>query len=312
MTPKVDTFEHNIAEEIKRKEELLAQASLTSPASQDDIILPKKPPILLIALITCFVLALAGMIGLGYFYFTTLPPTQEPAPPRVEDTPKVPAGLPSLSPTLEMSIGRFVTKVEKRDLGYVLTINNYSAVFAYMTRNENAYIDELASQFYATSIVAPVVPETPTKEDGTTTPRAGASAINGSTTRATSTPVVTGSTTTATTTTQVKATTTEKTPLPKVPVKKQPLKVSTSTTPVVASTTLPAVDDEENLNLVVATDTLQEATSTDFRDVTLSNQNMRVWTSGKKKVVYAFVDDKTVIISNSEDGILAIKSVILR
>ena len=307
MTPKVDTFEHNIAEEIKRKEEVLAQASLTSPSAQDDIILPKKPPILLIALVTCFVLALAGMIGLGYFYFTTLPPKQPAVLPTstIDDTPKVPAGLPSLSPTLETGIGRFVTKVEKRDLGYVLTINNYSAVFAYMTRNENAYIDELASQFYATSIVAPVVTETLAKEGGATT-----TATSTSTRPATSTSVTTGSTTVATSTTQAKATTTKTTSVPKAPIKQQPLKVSTSTTPVPASTT--QVGNEESLNLVVATDTLQEAVSTNFKDVTVSNQNMRVWTSGKKKVVYAFASDKVVIISNSEDGVLAIKGVILR
>jgi hypothetical protein len=38
---------------------------------------------------------------------------------------------------------------------------------------------------------------------------------------------------------------------------------------------------------------------------------MRVWTSGNRTVVYAFVGNTTVLISNSTDGILALKSAIL-
>jgi hypothetical protein len=303
MTPKVDTFEHNIAEEIKRKEEAFAKAALNDQAKEDDITLPKRPPVLLIALVTCFVLALAGLIGLGYFYVTTIA-KNNPIPPQVivDDTQKTPAQLSLLSPTLDTGIGRYVTKVEKRDLGYIITINNYSAVFAFMTRNENAYIEGLASQFYGAATQAkeiPVVQEEKKLDVSTTS--SSTPILVATTTQASST-----LTSTSTKKVSVKATSTKI--LSKASTKKQPLTVSTTTS--LATDTL-IVPEESFDALVVATDTLEEATSTNFKDVTIANQNMRVFVSGTTKVVYAFVGNATVIISNSEENVLALKGAIL-
>jgi hypothetical protein len=49
-----------------------------------------------------------------------------------------------------------------------------------------------------------------------------------------------------------------------------------------------------------------------FSDITLDNQNMRVWNLGTRTVIYAFVADKAVVISDTTDGILLLRNAILR
>lgn len=49
-----------------------------------------------------------------------------------------------------------------------------------------------------------------------------------------------------------------------------------------------------------------------FEDVTQSNQNMRIWRYGSSTVVYAFVNQKALVISSSTEGILELRSAILR
>ncbi len=250
--PKVDTFEQDIATEIKRKEASLTGISAASndvgniPTADS----PTKQPVFLIALVAFFILCLLGFGVLGYFYFkedTAAPVTQETPLPTI---PKVISDMQTISPTLSGQIGRFITKVEKKDQGYIVTISDYSAVFAYMTRNETSYIDELALLF---GIVSPVIATTtPTQTNATTT---------------------TATTTTATST-QKTATTTKATSTP----------VEVPTPPPVTSA---------------------------FYDITISNQNMRVWSKDGKAVVYAFVGSNTLLISNSKEGILALKSAIL-
>ncbi len=57
---------------------------------------------------------------------------------------------------------------------------------------------------------------------------------------------------------------------------------------------------------------IDTSTSTpQFKDVTLSNQDMRVLTTPNGTVVYAFVGNKGLAISTSTEGILTIRSVIL-
>lgn len=250
MVPKVDTFEQDIASEIKRKEASLTGISASSNnVGNDPVPLPKKPPIFLMAIIAFFILSLLGFGFLGYLYFSSTAKQQEEQISPVTPIPKVTSDMHTVSSTLDGQIGRFVTKVEKKDQGYVLTISDYSAVFAYMTRNETSYIDELASLF--TGVPRVVATTTQTQI----------------------------ATTTATTTV---ATSTKK-------------EMSTST-PV--GTTTQTIAKE----LI---------SSSPFYDITISNQNMRVWSSEGRSVVYAFVGTTVVLISNSKEGILALKSGIL-
>ena len=45
-----------------------------------------------------------------------------------------------------------------------------------------------------------------------------------------------------------------------------------------------------------------------IKDVTLSNQNMRVFTRGDVTLVYSFVNTNNVLFSNSKEGILVLKN----
>lgn len=258
MMNKVDTFEQDIAEEIKRKEasmsEIAVASSATSNPSADIVELPKKPPVFFYALITVFSLSLFGIGLLSYFYFTKM---EEIAPLPKESvtplaTPKTTTTIETLSPTLASQLSRFITSVDKKDLGYVITINDYGAVFSYMSRNEENYAKELLS------------------------------VLNESTTSSTTNPVP-----------------------------KKDVPAASSSLP----STQPSGTSTDPLALLTGSSTPpQEGTSRDqivVSDATIANQNMRIITYNERTVVYAFVGNTTLLIANSKEAILALKSVIL-
>lgn len=293
MMPKVETFEHNIAEEIKMKEASLTEISAASnDVGNDPVELPKKTPVFFIALVTFFILCLLGFGMLGYFYFTSLTPSQAQVSTPTPTTPKISSDITTLSPTLSNQIGRFVTHIDKKEQGYILTINSYSSVFAYMTRNESSYIEELASVFAGVPLAATAT----TTQEATTTAPAPVSIATTTPTATTSATTATGTPKTATST-SVKTTKTATTT--KILASTSTLSTTTVPTPAV---TQPAPTKET---------TSPESTSS-FSDITIANQNMRVWASGKTTVVYAFVGNNTVLISNSKEGILALKGAILK
>lgn len=299
MTPKVDTFEQDIAKEIRRKEATLAEIASANARAEDTISVPKKIPAFIIALVVCFILLLIGLGVIGYVYFTNplLSGNGKQMEVHPSDIPKITTDLPKLSPTLGENIGRFVTKVEKKDGGYILTIKDYSSVFAFMTRNEDTYVGELADLF------------SPSTLEATTTESKPAEKIV--------TPVATGvvSTTTkivaATSTKTIVATTTTKVPTTKPKAGKAVVKKATSTPLTSASTTLVSVTSTTT-PLLVVTSALETVPVTHYSDVTIDNQNMRVWTYGKRTVVYAFVGDKTVLIASNKEAIITLKNAILR
>lgn len=266
MIPKVDTFEHDIANEIRRKEASLAEIEAISKQSSpnQEGVPPKKIPWVSVTLAILLVASLFGISGVAYYYFTDalLPPSSEEMKIVKNDIPKIAADLVKLSPTLGTEIGRYVSSVEKKDVGYIITINNYSAVFGYMTRNENAYIEELTASF-------PSVVATATTQTITPPPQVATSTLTASTT--------------SSSTKQTKKTTG---------------KVATTT----MSTSSPIINTS-----------IQEVKSQPyFSDLTLANQNMRVYKKGNTTVIYAFVGNKKVIISNTPEGILALRNAILR
>lgn len=280
MIPKVDTFEGDISYEIKRKEASLTEISAASNnvGNNDDIILPKKPQVFFIVLISFFVFCVIGLATLAYFYFNDaiLSPTVQNTAITESAVPKNKADITTLSPTLSNEIGRFITGIEKKDQGYIITINQYSPVFAYMTRNENDYIQELSLLFGGDVAVKQNLPQ-----------------ISTTTLQATTTVVTKTATSTTSTSTIVvprKATSTLSTqPTPKVIVVSSEQQPSTTT-----AITLP-----------------QETEAPRFTDITISNQNMRVWTFRNQMVVYAFVGTNTILISNTKEGILNLRSAIL-
>jgi len=265
MTPKVDTFEHDIVDEIKRREataaEISAIAKSTIPEAPAPA--PKKSPFMII-LMVLFVVSLLGLAGVGYYYYNDplLPPSAQPIAISPNDVPKTPANLTKLSPTLATQIGRFVTKADLQGKGYVLTINDYPSVFAYMTRNENAYITELSLSFGA-----------PSADVSTSTPIA------------TSTP-------------QATTTAKEIPPLSKqIPTENE---TSTSSTSVTGS-------EQTSANA-----TLSTVPGFTVSDITVNNQNMRVFSSPTHTIIYAFVGNTKVLIADSSATILSLRSAILR
>ena len=49
-----------------------------------------------------------------------------------------------------------------------------------------------------------------------------------------------------------------------------------------------------------------------FTDITVSNQNMRVGTSGSSTIIYAFINTDTLLFSSSTEGIMSLRGAILR
>lgn len=141
--PNVDTFEHDIAEEIKTKE-----ATLTDIASAGGDVSNMQnnraqTSNLLIVLGVVFILAVISiLIALIYFYVI-----KEPSTPVVETAPTTTAQdnrLLAVSPTMHDALGETIGKVSKSEYGYTMQILSYSTVFSYMLKNEDEYADELA------------------------------------------------------------------------------------------------------------------------------------------------------------------------
>ena len=191
----VETFEHDIANEVRQKE-----ASIVDIASsmgdlgdkkagvEDD----KKQNTLIYIVI---VLVFCGLIGTGYVGYTYLngDPSVISAQPTTEQKKLHPeVSLSSVSPIIENSVGKFLTNVEKSEDGYSISIISYSNVFSYMLRNESSFGDEIAKAVgnkHVLKTVATGTQEvTSTNSTSTNTIKVGTSTQStGTSTKATST-----------------------------------------------------------------------------------------------------------------------------
>lgn len=145
----IETFENDISEEIKHKEASMgdiASASGQIGNSTPEGVSPKsKLLIAVILLITTIILA-----GGGYILYNTVltkGATSQPlTPPTPTQQQNISAALISVSPRLAADVQPYVEKVEETPYGSILSITDYSALFAYMIRNERAVgADILAS-----------------------------------------------------------------------------------------------------------------------------------------------------------------------
>lgn len=145
----IETFEHDIADEVRSKE---ASISDIVTAVGDITTNSEKAPETnssryLIGIV--IVLVVCGLFGAGYMIYSYAqggPVTQNSNTDQETTTKKPSSGvsLDSLSPTISQAIGSHITKVEKTKYGYILSIDSYSPVFAYMLKNENLFVNELA------------------------------------------------------------------------------------------------------------------------------------------------------------------------
>lgn len=183
--PIVDTFEHDIADEIRHKEASIADiATAVGDIGNEEDLAPKHNVPLIVAVT---VLSLCGLLGagfIGYSYYsgtTTVPATSQNTTSEQKKTTQG-VSVSSISPSMERSIGDYITNVQKSKTGYSMNITSYSPVFAYMLKNEHIYADELGlavgnsktikkEQLIATSTTATTTPtsSTSTPKSGTTT-----------------------------------------------------------------------------------------------------------------------------------------------
>ncbi len=197
--PPVDTFEHDIANEIRHKE-----ASITDiAAAVGDIGNTNKEERssggsgLLIGVVLALVLcAIIGLVAMGYLYYSGkynpfLAKVETSEPKKSVST--YGAMLNSVYPTINQAIGIHITGIEKAPSGYIVTISSYSPVFSYMVKNEQVFKDELGMSVNSQGGTKPKADPVPS---ATTTVATQPVTTQGSTTTiSTSTQQVIGSTT---------------------------------------------------------------------------------------------------------------------
>lgn len=143
MLEKIDTFEDDIANEVKQKEASVVSISAAGgDVGNTPLPTPPNTSSLLIWSIVFVITIIVLTLG-GYIYYIK---TKTIVIPPIEQVSKPPVvNLERISPELNNSIGQFVTNTNKNEYGYIISINSYSPVFSYMIKNENLYADEIAN-----------------------------------------------------------------------------------------------------------------------------------------------------------------------
>ncbi len=145
----IETFENDISEEIKHKEASMGDIASASGqiGNTESTGTSTKNKLLIgvILLITLIILA-----GGGYILYNTIlaknTTTQPISIPEPTQQQNVSAALITISPRLAADVLPYIQKVEETPYGSILSITDYSALFAYMIRNETAVgADILAS-----------------------------------------------------------------------------------------------------------------------------------------------------------------------
>lgn len=145
----VDTFEHDIADEIRHKEasiEDIAAATgdiKNTPTEETNV----KSNSAVISIVV--ILILCGIIGasyLGYIYFVDGPTSIAKKEEVIKSqnkklNPEI--QLSFVSPALDKALGTLLTNIEKSPAGYSMNVVSYSPVFAYMIKNEKDFGDDL-------------------------------------------------------------------------------------------------------------------------------------------------------------------------
>jgi hypothetical protein len=178
--PTVDTFEHDIASEIRQKEASITDiASAVGDIGNKEYETPKNASALVGVVV---ILILCGIVGLGYvgyLYYsdgmnTTKVPTENVIPINQKNVAST-QQLNFISPAINEAIGSFLTGIQKTDLGYSITITSYSPVFIYMIKNENEFGDDLGLAVGNSHTIKNTNKATSTAITGTTTLETGIS-----------------------------------------------------------------------------------------------------------------------------------------
>lgn len=145
MIPNVDTFEHDISEEIKHKE-----ASITDIASAGGDVANIPTPhaqtskMLFVLGGLCLVVVISTVAAL-FFFETKNPVSSEQPQTNTGTLPDTSRRLLAISPALYDSIGNTIGTINTSEYGYSMQVLSYTNVFSYMLKNENLYADEIAN-----------------------------------------------------------------------------------------------------------------------------------------------------------------------
>lgn len=178
MVPKVDTFAKDISEEIKHKEASLADIATASNdignSKEEASPLENRSSKIFLVAIGFLVMGICALIAFVYYYFSALSIPEQPIQLAETATSTKASSLSTLSVTLNDNIGRHVSRVEKRERGYVLTLSSYAPVFAYITRKESDYviqlIDVVSPEKPGAQNSTPKIPASPSTTATGTTP----------------------------------------------------------------------------------------------------------------------------------------------
>lgn len=143
----IDTFEHDIAEEIKTKEATIGDIASSGGTVENKAVEARRSSFVTTILIVSTLVVAGVILYFGYTYYNSkvspIPNTSPVIIPEKNDV----SLLQTLSPEFPEALGRFVKNVEKNNLGYTLIIassNAYSSLFAYMIKNETLFSDTVA------------------------------------------------------------------------------------------------------------------------------------------------------------------------
>lgn len=140
--PNIDTFEHDISEEIKTKEATMGDIASASGEIGNTPVQSSSTSTLLIAL---GLLLLAAVVAVSVIFFIKYSKGSAIAPSANGNT-QQPSGIQMsfVSDSIDQAIGGSLGTIQKSGYGYTIDILSYSDVFAYMIKNEQKYADELA------------------------------------------------------------------------------------------------------------------------------------------------------------------------
>lgn len=140
--PNIDTFEHDISEEIKTKEATIGDIASAGGDLGNASVPTSSASTLLISL---GIILLIAVIAIAAFFFIRISQQPFAAPDTGSNTQssgETDAG--DVSYAIDEAVGTSVGIVRKSEYGYTMELLSYPDVFAYMLKNEQKYADELA------------------------------------------------------------------------------------------------------------------------------------------------------------------------
>ncbi|MDQ5962347.1 MAG: hypothetical protein QG653_154 [Patescibacteria group bacterium] len=162
---KIETFEHDIADEVLKKEAGVAKVAASDAlvqdvqreASQQVARAPSSPFLmsLVIALVIIVVLGVGGYYA--YAYFTGNPSSPKTSTSGTQPIPVTPNNstkgtapvtasfFEKTFPELKDGMGRFVKKAERNPYGYTISITEYSPVFSFIVKNEGVFAESVSN-----------------------------------------------------------------------------------------------------------------------------------------------------------------------